>query len=170
LEGAEVLISRAALRRLLMIRIARTGSLAFALTSLALITQASSTSLAEGGHVQLHINGLRNERGEIRAAIFASADGWTERGREVATCRATIHEGRATCVFRDIAPGEYAIAFLHDEDGNGDLARNFIGIPEEGFGFSNDARPGLGAPSFRDASITHSGTNTSLHAHVRYGL
>ena len=150
----------------------RTQRMRLAAGALALVSLVLSlnTAHAHGADIQLAVDGFRNDRGEIRAALFASPSGWTERGREVATCRAEIHQGRATCTFRGVPEGEYAIAFLHDEDGNGDLARNFLGIPEEGFGFSNDAPPSFGPPSFRDASVTHQGGTTSLQAHVRYGL
>ena len=153
-----------------MIRMPRKCTLALAFTYLTMSTLDIASARAAGGDIRLTVDGFRNDTGEIRGALFASPNGWTERGHEVAACRAEIHAGRATCTFRDVPAGEYAIAFLHDEDGNGDLARNFLGIPEEGFGFSNDAPPSFGPASFRDASVAHDGSASSLRAHVRYGL
>lgn len=125
---------------------------------------------ADGPSIVVEISGLRSSRGRVRGALFRSRDGWTEEGREVATCTSSIDGRRATCVLGDVAPGDYAFAFLHDEDDDGQLDRDWIGIPSEGFGFSNDAAPGLGAPSFDSARFVHGGASTTIVVHARYGL
>lgn len=122
------------------------------------------------GTVVLEVSGLRSDRGQVLGALFGSARTWPEEGREIATCRAEISGGRAVCEIDDIAPGTYALAFLHDEDSDGRLDRDWIGIPQEGYGFSNDARPGLGPPSFESASFTHGSGRTVLRARARYGI
>lgn len=53
----------------------------------------------------------------------------------------------------DLPPGEYAFAICHDEDANGSCNQNFLGIPQEGFAFSNNVRPKLKAPKFDDVKI-----------------
>jgi uncharacterized protein (DUF2141 family) len=65
--------------------------------------------------------------------------------------------GRLELQFADIAPGDYALAILHDENGNGKVDTNFIGIPKEGVGFSNNATGKMGPPSF-DAVRFHVGS------------
>lgn len=125
---------------------------------------------ADGARVVVEVEGLRSNRGAVLGALFRSRDGWTEEGREIATCRADIDGRTATCVLSDVAPGTYAFAFLHDEDGDGALDRDWIGLPSEGFGFSNDAAPVLGPPSFESASFRHAGSETDLHVRARYGL
>lgn len=140
--------------------------------ALALLSSLSAPlpARAEGGTVAFEVDALRSDQGEVRGALFASRDGWTEEGRQIATCRGRVHDHVARCVFEEVPPGDYAFAFLHDEDDDGQLDRDWIGIPEEGFGFSNDARPGLGAPSFESARFSHDGRQTDLVVHARYGL
>ena len=59
-------------------------------------------------------------------------------------------------------PGAYAVAIYHDENGNHHFDRNFLGLPAEGYGFSNDAPTMLGPPSFDAARIAvHPGENTA---------
>ena len=66
--------------------------------------------------------------------------------------------------------GRYAFAFLHDEDDNGRMNSDLIGLPQEGFGFSNDVRAGLGgAPSFESASFAVEAPVTKTST-TRYGL
>jgi uncharacterized protein (DUF2141 family) len=120
--------------------------------------------------IALDVDGLRSDRGEVRAALYASSDGWTAEGRELASCHAAIVHHRAHCVFAGIAPGTYAIAMLHDEDDDGRMNRDLFGFPQEGFAFSNDAAPGLGPPSFESAHFTHGHDATALHVRARYGL
>ena len=69
-----------------------------------------------------------------------------------------------------VEAGSYAFAYLHDENANGRFDRDFIGWPQEGFGFSNDAAPSFGPPSYASARFDHGETTTSLHLHARYGL
>jgi uncharacterized protein (DUF2141 family) len=124
---------------------------------------------ADGPSIVVEIEGLRSDRGEVRGALFR-AHGWTQEGSEIATCTAEIAHHRATCVIDDVEPGTYGFAFLHDEDDDGALDRDWIGIPSEGFGFSNDAAPSLGPPSYESARFSHDESVTTLHIRTRYGL
>jgi len=47
--------------------------------------------------------------------------------------------------------GQYAIKVFHDENANGELDINFLGIPKESYGFSNHARGRFGPPPFAEA-------------------
>ncbi|MFQ5624920.1 MAG: DUF2141 domain-containing protein, partial [Paracoccaceae bacterium] len=71
-------------------------------------------------------------------------------------------------VFSDLKPGTYAIAVYHDENENRELDRGFLGIPLEGFGFSNDSFIGFGAPDFADAAVTVPGKGTRITIHMIY--
>ena len=57
----------------------------------------------------------------------------------------------------EIPDGEYAIAFFVDANGNKKLDKNFLGIPKEQFGFSNNAMGTLSAPSFEQAKFKVAG-------------
>ncbi|ADH85720.1 MipA/OmpV family protein [Desulfurivibrio alkaliphilus] len=53
----------------------------------------------------------------------------------------------------DLDPGDYALLVFLDENLNGELDRNFIGIPREPIALSNDYQP-RGPPSFNRARVT----------------
>lgn len=92
--------------------------------------------------IRVQITGLRNERGQVICALFASAEDFPKRyDRAVARAIAKIDAGHATCEF-EAPPGTYAVSALHDENSNGKLDTNWLGIPREGVGASND--PNLG--------------------------
>ncbi len=61
--------------------------------------------------------------------------------------------GEARFTFRGLPPGRYAVVGYHDENGNGAFDQTWIGLPEEGLGFSNGAWIGFSAPSFAEAAV-----------------
>jgi uncharacterized protein (DUF2141 family) len=62
-------------------------------------------------------------------------------------------EGSVTCRFTGLADGTYAIAASHDLNGNKAVDTNFMGIPTEAWGVSNNVRPTLRAPRFEEAAF-----------------
>ena len=74
-----------------------------------------------------------------------------------------VKEGGTRFVFTNISDGMYALRFFEDQNNNETLDSNLLGMPQEPFGFSNDARGFAGPPSFQDASFLVSG-NTAITA------
>ena len=76
--------------------------------------------------------------------------------------------GETEVVVRGIKPGVYAVQAFHDENDNLDLDRNFLGWPEEGMGFSNDAPMRFGRPRFADAAIAIDADRAATRLRLRY--
>ena len=74
----------------------------------------------------------------------------------------------ARCDFEAIPLGTYALAVIHDENSNGKLGTNWLGIPTEGYGFSNDAKAMLGKPSFADASFSYDRQTLDMTISLHY--
>ena len=66
-------------------------------------------------------------------------------------------------------PDAYAVAVYHDANANRDFDRNPVGLPVEGFAFSNDAPSKVGVPTFQDARFTAQPGDTVLRMRMRYG-
>lgn len=60
---------------------------------------------------------------------------------------------KSAVVFANLEPGRYAAVAFHDENGNGKLDQNFLGVPAEPYGFSNNVEGFFGPPSFDDAAM-----------------
>ena len=92
-----------------------------------------------GIHVQ--ILNIRNSHGSVACALFESPSGFPTEYLRSATNIMTIkiRKSQASCDFEDIPPGTYALAVVHDENMNGKLDTNLLGVPTEGYGFSNGA-------------------------------
>jgi uncharacterized protein (DUF2141 family) len=84
------------------------------------------------------------------------------------TGRAPAVSGEAQVVVRGIDPGVYAVQAFHDQNDNFDLDRNFLGLPKEGMGFSNDAPMRFGPPSFDDAAIEIGAAGAATRLRLRY--
>lgn len=107
------------------------------------------------GSLVVEVTGLRNTNGEILIAVFNQPEGFPEdesRFFRADTIR-NLSGVLARTEFRDMEFGEYAITLMHDENVDGGMEYNLIGIPQEGFGFSTNYRPKLRAPRFNEASF-----------------
>jgi uncharacterized protein (DUF2141 family) len=60
------------------------------------------------------------------------------------------------------------MAVIHDENMNGKLDADWLEIPKEGYGFSNDVKTLLGAPSFSAASFKYDGKTLDLTISLNY--
>lgn len=107
----------------------------------------------ETGRVVLNVSEIPSEKGEVRAALFESSDGFPdnfEKGQRLNS--STVSNGVAEIVFTDVPFGEYVLAVFHDENNNGVLDKNNKGIPLEALGVSNNPKLKLGPPKY-DRSI-----------------
>jgi uncharacterized protein (DUF2141 family) len=129
---------------------------------------AVAQSPCPGIHVQ--VLNIRNSTGSVACALFESADGFPVEFLLSATNVMVIkvRKTQARCDFEDIPPGTYALAVIHDENMDGKLAVNALGVPTEGYGFSNDAKAWFAAPSFSAASFKYDGRNLDLTIDMHY--
>ena len=77
--------------------------------------------------------------------------------------------GRPAGVFADVPSGRWAVAVVHDQDGDGKLD-TLLGVPREGIGFSRNPRLGFGPPSFDSAAVVVSGADRREVVRMRYFL
>lgn len=120
--------------------------------------------------IHVKVLNIRNSTGTVACALFESEAGFPTEFLHSATniMVIKIRATQARCDFEDIPPGKYALAVIHDENMNGILDTNWLGIPTEGYGFSNDAKATLGAPSFSAASFPYDGRNLDLTISLEY--
>ena len=98
---------------------------------------------------------FRNVRGDAGCLLYKAAEGFPDQlDKAFRVLHVPIEQGRAVCEFKDVPDGTYAVIVLHDENLNKKMDNNFLGIPQEGWGVSNNVRPALSAPRFPDATFT----------------
>lgn len=95
-------------------------------------------------------------------ALFLKHHGW------IAQTRVTLTGPAAQACFAVSAPGTYAVAVFHDENNNHHLDTNFLGLPTEGYGFSNNAAISLGPPKFEAVRIAVQPGDNDVAIRLRY--
>jgi uncharacterized protein (DUF2141 family) len=104
--------------------------------------------------VTIKITGLQNNTGKVMLSLYNSADGYPQLpAKAFRTVNSVITNNTCTIVLPGIPKGTYAIACFHDENNNGKMDTNVIGIPVEGVGASNNAKGFMGPPKFKDAQF-----------------
>lgn len=130
---------------------------------------AFAQSACPGIHID--ILDIRNSSGAVACALFEAPEGFPSEFLRYATniTMIKIQNSQARCNFADIPPGTYALAVVHDENINGKLDTNWLGVPKEGYGFSSDAEASmLSAPSFEAASFQYDGQTLDLTISLNY--
>jgi len=74
----------------------------------------------------------------------------------------------AQVVFADLPAGVYAVSVFHDENMNEKLDKNFMGVPKEGYGASNNPKKKMGPPNFEETKFQLGGTEQSVEIKLMY--
>jgi uncharacterized protein (DUF2141 family) len=93
--------------------------------------------IAQAGELTVTISDIRNPKGTLMVAVEKSDAGWNDEEKPVAAQKIAA-SGKEVVLKFDLPAGEYAVQVLHDENDNGKLDTNFMGMPTEGYGFSNN--------------------------------
>ncbi len=122
-------------------------------TVLGLMLFATMAAQAQEATLRVEIAGLAEVQGNVVVSVYDNEDDWLGEGvvvTETVDIATALVDG---VVVADITlpAGDYAISLYYDENNNGTLDSNFIGIPKEPVALSNNARPKFGPPKYRDA-------------------
>jgi len=120
--------------------------------------------------VTLHVavSGFPNDKGDAGLALWNGPAGFPEDiTHALATTYVPIQDGTASATFGGLTPGIYAVTVYQDANGNRKFDKNWLGMPKEAWGVSNDARPHLRAPRFDEAEVSLSGTDQTIEIHVK---
>lgn len=125
---------------------------------------------ATGTDVTITVTQLRSAEGLVRACMTGEPTRFPQCRTGTLSHRAVVdaRPGEVTVTFSDVAPGRYAIALLHDENGNGKADRALGMMPKEGFGFSRDAKVRMGPPRFEEAVFEVDEKPKSMAIKMRY--
>lgn len=146
----------------------RYAALCVVLVSANLPTAAFAQSACPGLHVR--ILDIKNSTGAVACALFEAPEGFPTEFLRYAShiMMMKIRDTQGRCDFLDIEPGTYALAVVHDEDMDGEIDTNWLGVPKEGYGFSAGAEVSMSAPSFEDASFEYDGQDLELTISLNY--
>lgn len=105
--------------------------------------------------LQLTVTNISDKGGNLMVALSDSKSSYDSH-KSVQSKRVPVTGAQMTLTFEGLAPGEYAIRMYQDENANGKLNRNFIGIPSEPYGFTNNPKHLRGPASWEQARFSFS--------------
>jgi uncharacterized protein (DUF2141 family) len=108
------------------------------ITSLILISNSAFSQI----NLTIEISGIKNSTGKIMLQLF------DENEKVIKEEAGEIREKITLFTIQSLKPGKYAVRYFHDENLNGKMDTNLVGIPKEGYGFSNNATGKFGPPPF----------------------
>ncbi|HWU34696.1 MAG TPA: DUF2141 domain-containing protein [Methylovorus sp.] len=123
-------------------------------------------AMADGLPLTLKVEGVKNDKGNIRAALYADAKTFRKEAEAVAVVQQAASAGEVILRWNDLKPGRYAVVVYHDEDANGELNRRFGMFPTEGYGLSNNPKVS-GPPPFEPSAFELS-SPTEITIELRY--
>ena len=125
------------------------------------------TMPSNAANLTVTVEQVRNSKGEIRFSIFNVPSQFPQ-GNELDSKDVPAQLGFVTVQFYNLVLGAYAIAIHHDENSDGEMNTNFIGLPKEGYGFSNNAKVNFAAPAFEAAAFNLDVGDKSIRLRVVY--
>ena len=135
--------------------------------ALALTLAPAVSEEPERGSLTVVVVDLENDEGQVVIALLDSAEAYEEDMVAFREAMPKISERKVSVTFEDVPYGTYALKVVHDENGNGKLDTNFIGIPKEHFGFSNNAMGRFGPPDFEQTKFVLESAHMTMEIKAR---
>jgi uncharacterized protein (DUF2141 family) len=123
-----------------------------AVLALAPAAAFAQTAPASDAALTLTFPQLKTPSGMLLIAVYDSAEGWSA-NKSVRVAMAPGADAVPTARLEGLTPGRYGVKVFQDLNGDGRMGINPFGLPVEPYGFSRDARPNMGPPSFEDAAF-----------------
>ena len=123
----------------------------FLLTIFILCAIQTSKAQEQTFNLTVNISGLNSSDGNLLIGIYNKKESFLK--KPIKSTIAKIENKKALILFTNLPKGIYAVSFVHDENDNKKMDTNFIGIPTEDYGCSNNATGFMGPPKYKDAQF-----------------
>ena len=119
------------------------------------VAEVGNGSGAVVDQITVNVSALRNDDGTVRCFLYNDGTDFPDSVTHVIAKAVALPDAHAaSCVFGGVAQNhDYAIVILHDENNDNVFQKNALGMPQEGYGFSNNAKARFSAPSYDDCKF-----------------
>ncbi|MBT8467782.1 MAG: DUF2141 domain-containing protein [Deltaproteobacteria bacterium] len=152
----------------------RHGRLRALIVALAALTWSATAAAEEATPsppvgLTVDISNIQNDKGQIGCSLYSKDDGFPSKPEKAdAMMFVKSKAGKATCVFKGLKAGKYAVSVMHDEDKDGELKTSMVGRPKEWWGVSNNVPPErFGPPKYEAALFSYTGTPKTIKVKLR---
>lgn len=124
---------------------------------------------ARAAKIVVNIGKFRNTKGTLGCRLYRSGETFPEGSAGSVEKRVAIEGAETRMTFEDVGAGTYAVSCMHDENDNRKLDKNFLGVPTEGYGVSNNHTYALSAPKWDESKfVVEAGKDIGLAIGLRY--
>ena len=113
----------------------------------------SSTESEKYFSITVKIDNIKSIKGMMEVALYKDPAKFPKVGQTHRMARVKVEGKEVTYTFEHLEEDDYAICIYHDLNSNKICDKNFFGVPTEAYGFSNNFKPVLSAPVFKDCSF-----------------
>ncbi len=117
------------------------------MTIFMLVSKANAQNIT----LTIEISGYKSNKGNAYIAIYKTENDFLK--KPFIGKISKIENQKVVVVFSNLPKGVYAVSSFHDENSNGKLDTNFMGIPKEDYAISNNAKGFMSAPKFEKAKF-----------------
>jgi uncharacterized protein (DUF2141 family) len=119
--------------------------------------------------IRVNVGQFRNNKGALGCRLYHAAQGFPSDPAGAVESNVPIAGKQSICEFSAVAAGTYAIAVIHDENSNRRLDTNWLGIPVEGYGASNNHTHTFSAPTWTESKFSVDGARpVSIEIQLHY--
>lgn len=122
---------------------------------------------AQAADIIITVKNIKSNDGVLNVGMWDSKETFTNEKKVLFGTRVPANIPTKKVTISDLKPGKYAISVFHDKNKNQKLDRNLLGIPQEPYGFSNDARGAFGPPKFEQAQIEVGDTDQNIEITIK---
>ncbi|QNL51648.1 DUF2141 domain-containing protein [Olivibacter sp. SDN3] len=132
------------------------------------IVALSGTALS-AQTVNIQVSDIKSSNGQILLAVFKNEESFKSEKPEFRQVfkKSTLKDGKMQLSI-ELPEGSYGITVVDDENSNGKLDKNMVGIPKEGVAFSNFYLSGMKKPKFGDFSFQLAKPSAQITCKMRY--
>ncbi len=112
---------------------------------------------AEKFDLKVTVTNVKSLKGNVEIGIFNNSKNFLIEGKAYRTASKVVTGDKVVFIFKDLVKDDYAVSLFHDVNADKKCNLNFLGIPKEPYGFSQNFKPKLSKPSFNDCKVEVNG-------------
>lgn len=130
---------------------------------------ADTASSTAAESLVVEVSNVPNDKGQVGCSLYRNEDGFPSDPKKAAEILFVASKnGKATCTFKKVKPGRYAVSVMHDENKDGQLETSIVGRPKEWWGVSNNVPPErFGPPKYEAAAFDVAGEPKTIRVKLR---
>ena len=122
----------------------------------------SCIALSSSSQIILKVKNIQSVEGQIICGLYDNPDVFLEEGKERVVKKTKVKGNEMLITFDSLEASTYAFSIFHDINSNGEIEKNFFGIPKEPYGFSQNYKPVFRAPRHSECAFVYDGKKVEI--------